>query len=286
VLAPGGVVPLLNDGFPIDAELLAVLRPDPRPDAALLVLPDSGLVRATAGSWRLLADVGLPCPGELPAHAHADTFSCLVHVDGAPLLVDTGTSTYAPGPRRSYERSTAAHNTVEVDGTNSTEVWGAFRAGRRARVRDVVTRTDTGVVTVAASHDGFRRLPGRPDHRRRWLLAGSGLQVDDLVTGRGRHLVVVRWHLAPGSELRLIAGGGVVTTPAGEFRVGIRATSPVVLSGDSAPVATGFGRAIDAPVLTAAIDAVLPVRVTTAWRRERGDATATQRVAAIVRGTP
>ena len=99
-------------------------------------LPDTGLVRAAAGSWRLLADVGPPCPEELPAHAHADTLGCLVHVDGAPLLVDTGTSTYAPGPVRSYERSTAAHNTAEVDGTDSTEVWGAFRAGRRARVHD------------------------------------------------------------------------------------------------------------------------------------------------------
>ncbi len=25
---------------------------------------------------------------------------------------------------RSYERSTAAHNTIEIDGADSTEVWG------------------------------------------------------------------------------------------------------------------------------------------------------------------
>ena len=82
----------------------------------------------------MLADVGLPCPRELPAHAHADSLGCVAYVDGAPLLVDTGTSGYAPGPARDRERSTAAHNTVELDGTDSTEVWGAFRAGRRARV--------------------------------------------------------------------------------------------------------------------------------------------------------
>ena len=139
VLTPDGEVPLLNDGYPVDRELLAALRPAPAPapetpDGRLLVLPATGLVRAVAGGWHLLADVGPPCPPSLPAHAHADTFGCLVHVDQAPLLIDTGTSTYEPGPVRRHERSTAAHNTVQVDGADSTEVWGVFRAGRRARV--------------------------------------------------------------------------------------------------------------------------------------------------------
>ena len=136
VLTPDGQVPLLNDGYPVAARLVSLLRPGPAPAGPLLLLPDTGLVRAAAGDWFVLADVGQPCPDELPAHAHADTFSCVVHVGGAPLLVDTGTSTYAAGPARSFERSTAAHNTVEVDGTDSTEVWGVFRAGRRARVSD------------------------------------------------------------------------------------------------------------------------------------------------------
>jgi uncharacterized heparinase superfamily protein len=269
VLSPGGDVPLHNDGYPVGTDLLAVLRPGPPPGGPLLVLPDTGLVRATAGGWRLLADVGLPCPDELPAHAHADTFGCLVHVDGAPLLVDTGTSTYAPGSRRNYERSTAAHNTVEVDGRDSTEVWGAFRAARRARVRDVVTQIAAGAVTIEASHDGFRGLPGRPRHRRRWSLTETGLQVDDLVTGRGRHAIVIRWHLVPGSAIRLNEGAAVVATPAGEFRVRVRvsATGPATLTAGSGPVATGFGRTIEAPVLTCCIDDVLPVEVSTGWCR-------------------
>jgi uncharacterized heparinase superfamily protein len=77
VLTPDGQVPLLNDGYPVDRELIAVLRPGPipeSPDSPLLVLPATGLVRAVAGGWHLLADVGPPCPPSLPAHAHADTF--------------------------------------------------------------------------------------------------------------------------------------------------------------------------------------------------------------------
>ena len=116
VLSPVGEIPLLNDGYPVGPPLLSAVQPDPPPTDPLVVLRDSGLARLTAGCWHVLADIGAPCPDDLPGHAHADTLSCLVSVDGVPLLVDTGTSGYAAGPGRSYERSTAAHNTVTVDG--------------------------------------------------------------------------------------------------------------------------------------------------------------------------
>jgi uncharacterized heparinase superfamily protein len=272
VLEPGGAVPLLNDGYPVPAGLVASLKPKMQPPRPLVTLADSGLVRAAVGGWRLLADVGPPCPDELPGHAHADTLSCILQVDGMPLLVDTGTSTYERGPVRQYERSTAAHNTVEVDGANSTEVWGAFRAGRRARVRDFASRATPEGVVFEAAHDGFRRLPGAPLHRRRWSLAEAGLRVDDLITGIGLHSVVVRWHLASGTVARLDADRGlyVVTTPADRFEVSVTASDPVTLSAESAPVAEGLLCTTDGPVLACRLEAVLPMRVTTCWRRTEG----------------
>jgi uncharacterized heparinase superfamily protein len=267
VLTPDGVVPLLNDGYPVPAALVAELRPGPAPDTRLLTLPDTGLVRVAAGGWHLIADVGAACPDELPAHAHADTLGCLVHVDGAPLLVDTGTSTYEAGSVRSYERSTAAHNTAELDGADSTEVWGAFRAGRRARVRGVVTRDDAGRMTVEAAHNGYRRLPGRPVHRRQWSLTSDGLQVNDEVTGGRRHSAAVRWHLAPGSAVELHEDGAVVTTAAGDFQVAVGASDAYRLNVEPAMIATGFLRRTVAPVLTCRVDSALPVRITTGWRR-------------------
>jgi len=301
VLLPDGQVPLLNDGYPVPAGLLAALRlkpptagrvpPGPPRARSLVVLPDTGLARAAIGGWHLLADVGPPCPDELPGHAHADTFGCLVHVDGEPLLIDTGTSTYAVGPRRQYERSTAAHSTVQIDVADSTEVWGAFRAGRRARVRDVVARATADTVTIEAAHDGFRRLPGRPVHRRRWTLTPSELTVDDEITGSGQHTICVRWHLAPGTgvqiqgrpadrpgaagsdEARAAAStsGAAVIRTAGRagvsIGVNVSATYPLRLSVESVPVAVGFSRTQVAPVLACRMIADLPVRVVTRWRR-------------------
>jgi uncharacterized heparinase superfamily protein len=271
VLSPDGTVPLLNDGYPVPGALLAALRPDPAPDAPLMTLPDTGLIRAATGGWHLIADVGPPCPDELPAHAHADTLGCLLHVDGAPLLVDTGTSTYAAGPVRSYERSTAAHNTAELDGADSTEVWGAFRAGRRARVQAPAARIDAGAVIAEAAHDGYRRLPGRPVHHRHWSLSGAGLQVDDEITGGRRHEATIRWHLAPGAAVQPRADGAVVTTTAGSFAVRIAASGAFRLDVEAGMVATGFLRTTVAPVLTCRIDSALPVRISTGWRRMPGE---------------
>jgi uncharacterized heparinase superfamily protein len=270
VLTPGGQVPLLNDGYPVDRELIAALRPGPilaSPDSPLLVLPATGLVRAVAGGWHLLADVGPPCPPSLPAHAHADTFGCLVHVDEVPLLVDTGTSTYEPGPVRRHERSTAAHSTVQVDGADSTEVWGVFRAGRRARVSGLAAHADAARITGEAVHDGFRGLRGRPLHHRRWSLTSDGLRVEDTVTGQGRHEIVIRWHLAAGSTVRVTDGTAFVTSPAGAFAVTVAATAPVALATETWAVAAGFGSTADAPVLTCRMDAALAVGITTVWSR-------------------
>jgi uncharacterized heparinase superfamily protein len=272
VLTPDGQVPLLNDGYPVDRDLLAALRPglDPvSPAKPMLVLPETGLVRAVVGGWHLLADVGAPCPPSLPAHAHADTFGCLLHVDKVPLLVDTGTSTYEPGSVRRYERSTAAHSTVQVDGADSTEVWGVFRAGRRARVSGLAVHCAPSGITCEAVHDGFRFLPGRPLHRRRWSLTGDELQVEDLITGRGRHEILIRWQLAVGTAAQVADSMAFVTSPAGAFAVTVMSTTPVLLSAETRPVAAGFGSTADAPMLTCLINAALPVRITTVWSRVR-----------------
>jgi len=267
VLSPDGQVPILNDGYPVGPEFLTAINPGPAPDGPLLVLPATGLVRAVIGDWHLLADVGPPCPPSLPAHSHADTFGCLVHVGKVPLLIDTGTSTYEPGPVRRHERSTAAHSTLQVDGADSTEVWEVFRAGRRARVSDLNAHADSSGVTCEAVHDGFRSLRGRPMHRRRWSLTSGGLRVDDTVTGQGRHEIVIRWQLAAGSAIRLAEASAIVTGPAGTFSVAVASTAPVRLAAETHQVAVGFASTADAPVLSCQALAMLPTRVTTVWSR-------------------
>lgn len=160
-------------------------------------LGESGLRVLRFGSGRALLDVGTVGPRYIPGHAHAGTVSFELSDPHGPVLVDTGVSTYDAGSRRSYERSTAAHNTVEIAHRSSSEVWGAFRVGRRARVR-VLRDTDS---EVEAEHDGYRHL--RVIHRRKWQADPRCLTVTDVIDGPGASLpAVARYFAAPQLTVR------------------------------------------------------------------------------------
>lgn len=199
MLLPDGDVPLFNDGTSVGQDRLAMLEPTTTGPVPLVVLGESGyVVMRPSPRVHVVADVGPPCPPELPAHAQADCLSFVMSVDGQRFIVDTGTSTYRPGPIRDHERSTRAHNTVEVAGLNQTEVWGAFRAARRAMPYLEEATSREGVITVSASHDGYQRLPGRPRHRRTWRSTEDALKIEDELIGTRWYPASSRFHLAPG----------------------------------------------------------------------------------------
>ena len=174
------------------------------PDATLpplLRLDASGYARAALGPAVLLVDAAPVGPDYLPGHAHADTLSFELSVAGRRLVVNGGTSCYGSGPARLRERSTAAHSTVEVAGQDSSQVWSGFRVGRRARPSPWRVSEADGRIEFAASHDGYRFLPGRPVHERHWLLDPAGLSVSDRVS-HPELPAVARYLLAPGLALR------------------------------------------------------------------------------------
>ena len=99
-----------------------------------------------------VVDVGNITATYQPGHSHADTFNYELRIDCRPFVVDTGISTYNKTARRQYERSTSAHNTVTVGNKDSSEVWGGFRMGKRAKVR-VLSDTENEIM---AEHDGLK----------------------------------------------------------------------------------------------------------------------------------
>jgi uncharacterized heparinase superfamily protein len=170
------------------------------PLSTLEVLPDSGYARLEVGPAVLLVDIGAVGPDYLPGHAHADTLSCELSLHGRRILVNGGTSTYDSVAERVRQRGTAAHNTVAVDGEDSSEVWSSFRVARRARTFDVRWGQDGASVWVEASHDGYRRLAGDVVHTRRWDLYPGGLDVVDRLEGRWRS-ASANWLISPAVSL-------------------------------------------------------------------------------------
>lgn len=246
MLMPDGDVPLFNDCTLVGRARIAALRPGPPPAGRLTVLVASGyVVMQPDPGLHLVADVGDPCPPELPAHAQADCLSFELAVDGRRVVVDPGTSTYQPGRQRAWERSTAAHNTVTVDGADQTEVWGTFRAARLARATLERADDDLDTITVAATHDGYRRLPGRPVHRRTWRASAGLVTVTDEVRGAGTHEVVCRLRCADPDAMKLTWSG----PPGLEVRE------------DLGEYATRFGQVHEATVVSGSWRGALPATI-------------------------
>jgi uncharacterized heparinase superfamily protein len=200
---PDGEIAFFNDAAlgiapaPVElrqyAERLRFSTPVPR--ERVTALAASGYVRMEAGAAVALLDVAPLGPDYLPAHGHADTLSFELSLYGRRLLVNSGTSCYGLSEERLRQRKTAAHNTVVVDGHDSSEVWGGFRVARRARPFGLRI-ADGAALEVSCAHDGYRRLPGRATHRREWRLTDGELVVEDRVTG-GFVTAEARFHLHP-----------------------------------------------------------------------------------------
>lgn len=162
----------------------------------LTVLADSGYAHLRQPSAVVIADIARVGPDYLPGHAHADTLSFEASLCGQRLFVNSGTSIYGTGPERQQQRGTAAHNTVVVDGANSSDVWSGFRVGARANPFDVRADQRDDALILEGSHDGYKRFTGAPIHTRRWELRSGSLHVSDKLSD-SRHTAEARYHLHP-----------------------------------------------------------------------------------------
>lgn len=206
---PDGAIALFNDSAlgvaPEPAALLGMARelgaPASAPDQA--AFPETGYWVWRSAGDALLVDAGPVGPDYVPAHAHGDIFSFELSLGGRRVVVDGGTSTYEAGAERDWVRSTRAHNTVEVGGMDQCEFFAAFRVGRRGRPRRVRASLSPAELRLEGWHDAYRRLPGRPLHRREFCFRPPGvLLVWDRVDSGRDHPVVARVRFAPGLAVR------------------------------------------------------------------------------------
>lgn len=141
-------VPLFNDGGNNVAKSLDALVRTARERFYIAPVyksrfPASGYYIFKQGKWKLIVDAGQPGPTYIPGHAHCDAMSFELFKDGKPVIVNCGTYAYQCD-ERSFFRSTAAHNTVMVDGVEQSQCWGEFRLAKRSSIT-VTDIYDTGI---------------------------------------------------------------------------------------------------------------------------------------------
>lgn len=173
------VTPLFNDSGDNVAKSLSSLlaaaknhlRITPTGKTALL---DSGYYFFEMGSWKLIVDAGQPGPDYIPGHSHCDAMSFELYHNGKPFLVNCGTYAYQCR-ERSYFRSTQSHNTVQVAGTEQSEIWSTFRLARRSRV--MVLELSKNVIRMEMTDYKGNRI------RRELLLKPDSLEIHDYGNG-------------------------------------------------------------------------------------------------------
>jgi len=177
-----GKIPLLNDSTiniaPSTEELINYANSlGIQPEAENNVLRESGYRRFQGNDYECVIDIGQIGASYQPGHAHADSLSFILNVYKKPFLIDPGVSTYENGSRRSLERGTAFHNTVTVKNKDSSEVWSAFRVGKRANV--IIVKDENHSVT--AFHDGYNKLNTK--HQRKWDFEEKSIFIKDILEG-------------------------------------------------------------------------------------------------------
>ena len=144
----------------------------------------SGYFCATAHGSKLIFDAAVVGPDYIPGHGHADTLSFEMSVGCERVFVNTGTSEYVLTENRTNQRKTRSHNTVEVDGKDSSEVWSSFRVANRA---SIVSRSaeivDGCSVLMQAKHDGYKTRFGGCLHTRKIVLSDKNLTITDFLDG-------------------------------------------------------------------------------------------------------
>lgn len=185
-----GIAPSPNDLFEYASRLgLSISK---------VSLKESGYRMIRKSNYELFVDVGNIGPDYIPGHAHSDTFNFVLNINDKPIIVDTGISTYEKNQRRELERSTSAHNTVEINGANQSDVWSGFRVGKRAKIISLVEKSDS----ILSTHNGYKDLGAVVT--RKWQFSEDTIIVTDSIEAKNTNLFpIARLHFHPDVSLRI-----------------------------------------------------------------------------------
>ena len=119
-----------------------------------------------------------------PGHSHADALSFEFAFNQEKVFVNSGISGYQIGNLRHMQRSTRSHNTIEINNSDSSEVWSNHRVGKRAVVvsSDPII-LDNSKVICKARHNGYSKSLKTLLHERQIELENNNLHIIDSISG-------------------------------------------------------------------------------------------------------
>lgn len=173
-------------------------------DDSITSFPNAGYYKLYDGDIAVMLDAGEPGPSYMLGHAHCDCLSFELSYKGKPVIVNSGTYAYQ-SELRPYFRSTAAHNTVMVDGEEQMECWGEHRVGTAYRHSSARRLSDNCLIGEMVLHDG-------KSIRRSISLKEDVVTISDALLSDGKDAVTVPFHLFPGINTVALSTDGDLST--------------------------------------------------------------------------
>jgi uncharacterized heparinase superfamily protein len=170
--------------------------------------PYLGFQRLQGGRSLIIMDAGPPPPPGLDSEAHAGTLSFEMSHGKDRVIVNCGAYHGPSMEWRATARATAAHSTLIVADTNSTQIRTDSGMGRRPKQVICERAEDQGSQWVEASHDGYQPAYSLTHVRQLFLSAdGDDLRGEDRLDGPAGASFCLRFHLHPAIQVSLIQDG-------------------------------------------------------------------------------
>jgi uncharacterized heparinase superfamily protein len=177
-----------------------------------------GYQRLSALGTILVLDAAPPPPQKIAGHGSASTLAFELSDGAQRIVVNCG----GPGPLPTDLPdelvqalvTTAAHSTLVLADTNSTNILADGTLGKGVEDVTIERSEDNDASRLEASHDGYVRAFGMV-HKRSLMLGNDGkeLRGADQLIAKGRKKIresapyAVRFHLAPAMEVTKTADG-------------------------------------------------------------------------------
>jgi uncharacterized heparinase superfamily protein len=205
------------------------------------------------------------------SHTHNDKLSFVLRVSGKEVLCDSGTACYTKDiATRNRFRSTAAHNTLTVDGTEQNRInvgpLAAFILGNEASVSPMQEGREAQTCFLRASHTGYRGLGVTHTRTVRAVDGEFSFVIEDELDGDGVHDLELNFQLAPNRRAEVApAGNGILCRIVGDPQVQLAINGPAGLHGAVQPslISSAYGVTVPAMKLRIWGRAAVPARITT-----------------------
>ena len=246
-------------------------RLNPGLPCPIQVLPKSGIGVLKHGSAELLffaVPNGIHGKG---SHTHNDKLSFVLRIGGQEVLCDSGTGCYTKDmATRNRFRSTAAHNTMMIDGTEQNHIdaspSGLFILGNEAAVSPIQQGQDAHGSFLRASHTGYCSLGVKHTRTIRAVNNEPSFVIEDELDGDGVHDFEFNLQLAANRNAQLAAAeNGIVCRIVGDPQVQLAITGPAGLQGTIQPslISSTYGATVPAVKVCIWGRAAIPARITT-----------------------